>query len=275
MERTVSAGAGQSYGSLKPSNETGNGDAAGAASFLAFRTENQIASDDRQAICCQADSRLPRFLANQDDAGLGERDGERVGPGESGQELLRGWKLGRADEEGEASVGGEAGGNREDAVEVFDGPEGDGGARRKQGVLRLGCASFAPKTGALTYWRILAQDDRGFEVFGAGGGDGDVMQVEGADDFLEKCRFAMLGLDERDGQLGTPDLDGQAGKAGAGADIQEAHGTGLMAHGEENLGGEQGFAEVAGDDLLGVVDGGEVHARVPAMEDLEIGGELG
>jgi hypothetical protein len=31
-------------------------------------------------------------------------------------------------------------------------------------------------------------------------------------------------------------------------------------------GGEEAFAEVAGDDVFGVADGGQVDARVPAEE---------
>ena len=38
--------------------------------------------------------------------------------------------------------------------------------------------------------------------------------------------------------------------------------------------GEEGFAEVAGDNLRRVADGGEVHARVPAQQQVEIGGKL-
>lgn len=36
------------------------------------------------------------------------------------------------------------------------------------------------------------------------------------------------------------------------------------------LGGEQGFAEVAGDDVFGVADGGEVDARIPVDEYIDV-----
>jgi hypothetical protein len=35
-------------------------------------------------------------------------------------------------------------------------------------------------------------------------------------------------------------------------------------------GGEQAFAEVAGDDILGVADGGQVDAGVPAEEYIDV-----
>jgi hypothetical protein len=35
-------------------------------------------------------------------------------------------------------------------------------------------------------------------------------------------------------------------------------------------GGEEAFAEVAGDDILGVADGGQVDAGVPAEEYIDV-----
>jgi hypothetical protein len=35
-------------------------------------------------------------------------------------------------------------------------------------------------------------------------------------------------------------------------------------------GGEEGFAEVAGDDFFGIADGGEVNAGVPAEEYIDV-----
>ena len=40
---------------------------------------------------------------------------------------------------------------------------------------------------------------------------------------------------------------------------------------EKGLGGEEGFAEVAGDDFIGVADGCEVGAGVPAEEYIDVG----
>jgi len=39
-----------------------------------------------------------------------------------------------------------------------------------------------------------------------------------------------------------------------------------MSIGKQMAGGEEGFAEVAGDDFLGVTDGGEIDAGVLAEE---------
>jgi len=39
---------------------------------------------------------------------------------------------------------------------------------------------------------------------------------------------------------------------------------------EEVAGGEEGFAEVAGDDFFWIADGGEIDAGVPAEEYIDI-----
>ena len=68
-------------------------------------------------------------------------------------------------------------------------------------------------------------------------------------------------------------MDGEAGKAGSGAEIEEG-GVGGQA-GDEVEAGEETLAEVAADDFLGFADGGEVGAGVPLEEQVEVGGELG
>jgi hypothetical protein len=40
--------------------------------------------------------------------------------------------------------------------------------------------------------------------------------------------------------------------------------------GEEVAGGEEGFAEVAGDYFFGIADGGEVDSRVPVEEYIDV-----
>ena len=60
------------------------------------------------------------------------------------------------------------------------------------------------------------------------------------------------------GGLGIVEMDPGAGRGGW----------------EKVAGGKQGFAEVAGDDLLGVADGGEVNTSVPAQQKVEIGRDL-
>jgi len=101
--------------------------------------------------------------------------------------------LGGADKEHESSTGGEAvGGDGEDPVEALDGPEDHdlGGAGRQI----LGPAR---------------------EYIDAG-------QCKGPDHFAQKGDFFLPGLDQSHGDAGRPDLDGQAGEAGARSDVEEA-----------------------------------------------------
>ena len=44
----------------------------------------------------------------------------------------------------------------------------------------------------------------------------------------------------------------------------------MISLGEEVAGGEEAFAEVAGHDLFGVADGGEIDAGVPSLEYIDI-----
>jgi hypothetical protein len=100
--------------------------------------------------------------------------------------------LGGADQQGEAAGGGHQGrGGREDGFEAFDGAESDqveGG--RSQG-------------------------------FGAGVLYIDVGQCKGTGDFAQEGSFFVIGLDQGEGDLGSPDFYGQAGEAGAGAEVGE------------------------------------------------------
>jgi hypothetical protein len=64
--------------------------------------------------------------------------------------------------------------------------------------------------------------------------------------------------------------DGDAGKAGSGAEVEEGFGLGV-----DMLRGEEAFAEVTADDLFGVTDGGEVGAGVPLEKKVEVEGEFG
>lgn len=104
----------------------------------------------------------------------------------------------------------------------------------------------------------------------------DARQCEGAGDLAQECGFLVAGLDESERYRRVPELDGDAGEAGAGADIGESgfHHRGNRGHRgtqwKQNTGGEEAFAEVAGDDCFGITDGGQIHARVPAKEYIDV-----
>jgi len=85
----------------------------------------------------------------------------------------------------------------------------------------------------------------------------------------------VIRFDERDGDVGSPEFDGDAGESGAGTDVSKTfqrrrHGGG-GGTGKKLPGGEEAFAEVAGDDLFRIADGGEIDARVPAEEYIDVG----
>jgi len=162
-------------------------------------------------------------------------------------------ELGGGDQEGEASGGGEErGGYGEDVGEAFDGAEGD------------------------------YVEGGGGEGFGADVLYIDVRQCKGAGEFAEEGGFLLIGFDQGEGDVVGPEFDGDAREAGARAEVcyavvsrwslvvgkvktfhHRGHGINLR---EEVASGEEGFAEVAGDDFFWIADGGEVDAGVPAEE---------
>jgi len=180
--------------------------------------------------------------------------------------------LGLSDEESEGASGSKAGGGSgEDLAEALDGSESDD---RRRGLR---------------------------EVLGAAGEYIDISQCKCADDLPEEGDLLVLRFDEGDRGARRPDLDGQAREAGAGADVEEAAGSALehrrgtgrrtavgrrklgssgwwarglgriairtiRAPGEEVLGGEEGLAKVAGDDVFRIADGGEVDAGIPTEQ---------
>ena len=117
----------------------------------------------------------------------------------------------------------------------------------------------------------------------------DVRQCKSAGDFAEEGGFLVIGFDESEGEVGGPEFYRNAGESGAGAEVGEAgegrlslvvgrvkifHHRGHRGHrvntGEQVAGGEEGFAEVAGDYFFWVADGGEVDAGVPAEEYIDV-----
>ena len=163
-------------------------------------------------------------------------------PGAEGKGALA---LRLADENGEAAAGGdEPGGGEESVVELLDGTHGD-----QAGALR--------------------------ERLGAGVEDGKAGELKGSSDLAEEGCFLAVALDERELKAGSPVLHRQAGKAGATAEIEDFL---LRVAGEELAGGEERLAEMTEHHLLGCAQGGEIHALIPADEQIEMdadGGEQG
>ena len=200
-----------------------------------------------------------RRVADEQHALRGCGDGHGVGPGEGADEGARGFDLGGANEQGEATAGGrelleEFDGGGENLVETFDGAQGDGHRICNLQFVICNLAGVG---------------------LGANGADFYAGELEGADDLAQKRGFALVGFQQRRTERGRPDLDGEAGETGAGTDIQQVPVASRQAAERIQMaGGKEGFAEVASDDLFGIADGGEVDARVPAQEEVEIAGEL-
>jgi len=107
--------------------------------------------------------------------------GQGVGPG----------NLAFADEEGESAPGLDTGGrDGEDRVETLHRAEGDEFGLRG-------------------------------EVLSAARGYIDVRQCKGADDLAQESDFLVLGFEEGGAEARRPELDGEAGESGAGADVEE------------------------------------------------------
>jgi len=178
-----------------------------------------------------------RAICDEQDARGGQWDRDGRLPVKPGSQGVRGLDLGLSDEESQASGGSQqtAGGGK-DVGEALDGAQGDD------------------------------VGEAGAEILGAAGEYIDVGQCKGADDFAEKRGFLVAGFDQRKMNGWSPEFNGQAGKAGAGAHVYDARWAGSRGSREEMAGGEQGLTEVAGDDLLGLAHGGEIDARIPAEQ---------
>lgn len=154
-------------------------------------------------------------------------------------------ELGLAYQESQAAFGcDQAGGDRQDRFEALDCAEGD------------------------------HVEGRAGQGFGAGGLYIDVRQCKGAGDLFQECGFFVVGFDEGKRDLRRPEFDGDAGESGAGAYVGHSDPTHHRGHRgtqrKEVAGGEEAFAEVAGDDFFFVADGGEIHAGIPALEYIDV-----
>jgi hypothetical protein len=85
-----------------------------------------------------------------------------------------------------------------------------------------------------------------------------------ADGFLEECGFLAPRLGKRHSDFGSANGNGNSWKACSGAVVEE----GPDPNGERLCAGN-GFDEVALKDSLGVANGGEIGAGVPALEQSE------
>jgi hypothetical protein len=173
------------------------------------------------------------------------RDGGWGGPGVFGQDRNGFVSLGGADQEGQAAGwGDERCGSGQDLIEALDCAESDN-------VKRVG-------------------DGFGTRVLYI-----DVRQCKGARDFAKECDFLVVGFDQGERDLRRPEFYRETGESGAGTYIGNGfHHRGHWGHRgrarEQIAGGQEAFAEVAGDDFFGVADGGEVDAGVPAEEYIDV-----
>ena len=119
-------------------------------------------------------------------------------------------------------------------------------------------------------------------IYGYGFGDGfgagvlyiDVRQCKSAGDLFQECGLLVVGFDKGEGDLGRPELDGEAGEPGAGAEVGDFVNFQRSGRGgdrwEQMPGCEQALAEVAGYDFFGIADGSEVDAGVPAEQYIDV-----
>lgn len=180
-------------------------------------------------------------LPGEEDALLGGGKVERgaFAIGQKGESALA---LRRAYEDCQLAAGGnQAGGSDQRVIEAFDSAQGD-------------------QAGTLG------------ERFGTDIEDGKAGEMERATDFAEKGRLFAAAFDEGELQTGSPILQGQAGKAGSAAEIEDLL---LGIAGKERAGGEERLAEMTNDHLLWRTEGSEVHALVPAREQVEVDADRG
>jgi hypothetical protein len=157
--------------------------------------------------------------------------------------------LGGADQEREAAGGSdEGGGNGEHGFEALDGAERD-------------------------YVEGIAG-----KLFGALVLYIDVRQSKSSRDLAEEGGLLMVGLNQGEREVRSPELHGKAGESGAGTYVGDRlrsfyHG-GHRAQGgrlgDQVAGGEKALAEVAGDDGIWAADGCQVDARIPAKKYIDV-----
>ena len=98
----------------------------------------------------------------------------------------------------------------------------------------------------------------------AGGVDGEG-EIENAGGFFQKGGLFALRFGEGHGDLGAANGDGDSGKTGAGAEVEEGGDAG-----GEGAGAGDGFDEMAGENAVFVADCGEIDAGIPAKNKRNI-----
>ena len=198
--------------------------------------------------------------------------------------------LGGADQQGKAAAGADqGGGGGKDRVEALDGAEGDqvegGGQGFGAGGLYIDvrqCKSagdFAEEGGLF----VVGLDQREREVrgpeFDGKAGESGAGAYVGYRLGGERPCFFLAGHAALKGRSSTWADEARVevarvevasvdapGAYVAGADVGGADDVG----GVEVAGGEEALAEVTGDDLFGVADGGQVDAGIPAEEYIDV-----
>lgn len=98
--------------------------------------------------------------------------------------------------------------------------------------------------------------------------DADLVETAGAGSFFKEGALFRHRFEEGDGKLGKSDLQGQAGEAGATADVEQG------AVELEVPRDEKAFTEVAGHAFFRRANGREVDFLVPTKQQIEIGKDL-
>jgi len=156
---------------------------------------------------------LVRGQADEEDAGGGFGEGARGLPLEIGEQGLGGGGLRAGDQEGETAGGGdEAGGGRQDVIEAFDGAEGH--KRCGRATEAWNCPTHARRR---LEWGTVFDT----EVLSAAWEYIDIRQCKRANDFAQEGDFLVLGFDEGGAERGHENVDGDAGEAGAGTEVDE------------------------------------------------------
>jgi len=120
----------------------------------------------------------------------------------------------------------------------------------------------------------------------------DVRQCNGTRQFAEERGFLEVGLDEGEVDFWGPEFQRDARESGAGTDIGNVvalPGDGslvasstteivpsfLVVKGtsvtwQEHAGSEEALAEMPGDDLFGIANGGEIDTLIPAQKYIDV-----
>ena len=156
-------------------------------------------------------------------------------------------------------------------------PKAGPGGCEKAGQLRSSGHGCQPATGTNQRYSSLKRSTHpvdgaqrhavklALQGFGSAGVDFD-SDFKDASGFLEEGGFFALRLGQRHGDLGAADGDGDAGEACAGAEIEQGGNPGGQGAGAGN-----GFDKMAGKDAVLVANSSKIHARIPAVEQGEVG----